>query len=38
MYDDKKLCPTFARQHNGRVIWTLFRGNEFIHLAILNNI
>jgi hypothetical protein len=32
--DDKKLCPAFANQNYAHKIWTLLRGNDFIHLAI----
>lgn len=32
--DDKRLCPEFASQYYAHKIWTLFKGNNFIHLAI----
>ena len=32
--NDKKICPAFAKQYYAHDIWTLFRGNDFIHLAI----
>ena len=32
--DDKKLCPAFASQYYAHKIWTLLRGNDFIHIAI----
>lgn len=32
--NDKKICPAFAKQYYDHEIWTLFRGNDFIHLAI----
>lgn len=32
--DDKDLCPAFAQQYYARDVWTLFKGNDFIHLAI----
>ncbi len=31
--DDKKLCPEFASQYYAHKIWTLLRGNDFIHIA-----
>lgn len=31
---DKKLCPEFASQYYAHKIWTLLRGNDFIHIAI----
>ena len=32
--DDKKLCPKFANQYYVHKVWTLLRGNDYIHLAI----
>lgn len=32
--EDKKICPAFAQQFYARDIWTLFKGNDFIHLAL----
>ena len=32
--NDKNICPVFAQQYYTHDIWTLFRGNDFIHLAI----
>lgn len=32
--DDKDICPAFAQQYSEHDIWTLFKGNDFIHLAI----
>lgn len=32
--DDKDLCPAFAQQYYAHDVWTLFKGNDFIHLAI----
>ena len=32
--NDRNICPDFARQYYAHDIWTLFRGNDFIHLAV----